>query len=293
MDGTGLLWLPGSFYRRPEWRWLRAVYLVERGGRGDRRVDDGWVAHALAVVRGRGGDRPKAAAVRAAHHIWANGAPDRRWELEARLLTEAPLEHVARRCGLPVRVVGAYAAVFFAVRPMRAAVDWVLTRAIGYRPPGVFTSPQPGGVWKYAGFFGGATVLDVVLASTTGRPLPEGLVGDTGSRRRFDEARLRLLARLWVALVCAGSGQQIARVIAAREQLRDLEAGPDPASSKAVGAFWTALPGLKKTGHLGKPRAPDECRVGPGAAGATAAPHDPGNTAEAGRSPRTREGCHG
>jgi hypothetical protein len=296
MEDAASQWLPGSFYCRPEWRWLGASYLVEQGGRGDPGIDDEWVVHSLAAIRGRGGDRTKVAAVRAAHDIWAGEPPERRWELEARLLTNAPLELVARRCGLPVAVAGAYAEVFFAVRPMRSAVDWVLTQAIGYRPPGVLTSPQPGGVWKYAGFFGGPIVLDAVIAATTGRPLPEGLVGGSGPARRFNEARLRLLTRLWVASVCAESDEEFARVVAAHERLRALEAGAKGgtglgrAPSRGMAAFCKTLPVLRRKGDQDGTQAPNGRRSRPGNGGVTESDRQPARTADERRPTRTREG---
>ena len=44
----------------------------------------------------------------------------------------SPQPRVAVRLALPTTVVEAYAEVFFAVRPMRAATDWLLTHAVGY-----------------------------------------------------------------------------------------------------------------------------------------------------------------
>src|SRR5262245_38212230 len=127
MVTDSLLWLPGSFYRRPEWRWVRAEFLHATGVRRDRRIDDGWVGSARDAIRGRGREGSKAAAVRAARAVW-EGEPAVRGELEARLLTDEPIECVAARLELPVAVIEAYAEVFFAARPMRRAADWVRTR---------------------------------------------------------------------------------------------------------------------------------------------------------------------
>src|SRR5437764_3726563 len=54
----------------------------------------------------------------AARAVW-EGDPAVRGELEARLLTDEPVEQVAGRVGLPAPAVEAYGEVFFSVRPMR------------------------------------------------------------------------------------------------------------------------------------------------------------------------------
>jgi hypothetical protein len=122
MDNDPIHWLSGSFYRRPEWRLLRAEYLLATGRRLDPRIDDKWVAPIRTVLRGRDGRESKVVAIRAAQDVWT-GSPEVRGELEALLLTTLPLDVIANRRGLPVAVVEAYEATYFAVRAMRTATD--------------------------------------------------------------------------------------------------------------------------------------------------------------------------
>ena len=204
-------WLPDSFYRRPEWRLLRAEYLIATGRSRDRRIDDDWVAHARSAIQDRGGAASKAAAVRVAREVWA-GDPAVKGELEARLLTDEPVDYIADRIGQPAAVLEAYAEVFFAVRPMRAATDWLLTRAVGYSPLRGFTDPQPAAAWKLAALAGGPALLDVVIAATTGRLLPDGLLNEADLRRAYEEARTRLLADIWVASMAAVTDEDFAGV---------------------------------------------------------------------------------
>ena len=244
-------WLPGSFYRKPEWRLLRAEYLIATGRRRDRRIDDDWVAHARAALKGRGGSGSKAAMVRAARGVW-DGDPAVKGELEARLLTDEPLDRVAARCRLPVAVVEAYAEVCFAVRPMRQATDWLLARAVGFSPLAGFTSPLPGAAWKLAALSGGPLVLDAVIAATAGRPVPEALLKEADPRRADGEARIRLLARLWVASMAATTDQEFARVVRDRRQFRDLDAhmtarvGAVAPTVTAMEAFLMRLPAANR-----------------------------------------------
>lgn len=249
------LWLPGSFRRRPEWRWLRAEFLAATRRRRDPRIDDDWVVDARTTLRNRGCGQPKVAAVEAAREIWT-GDPAVKGELEALLLTAEPFDRVAGRFGLPASVVEAYAAVFFAVRPMRRATDWLLTRAVGYSPFRGFTGPQPAAAWKLAALAGGPVLLDVVIAATTGRPLPEGFLKGTGRRRAYEDARIRLLAEMWVASMSATTDEEFARVAADRQQLRDLDArmtGRGTAAAQTVAAmeaFLTALPAKNRKPRL-------------------------------------------
>jgi hypothetical protein len=249
METDPTLWLPHSCFRVPHWRWLRAQHLARRGRRPDPGIDDRWVLHARASATG--GRKAKPAAVRAARAVWEGDPAERRWELEARLLTDEPLGRVADRCGLPPAVAEAYAEVFFSVRPHRQATDWLLLQAVGYSPVTGFNGPQPGGVWKYLAVRGGPVVLDVVIAATTGRPLPEG---GAGGPPAAETDQLRQQALLLVGLLTARSDGEVAAVVEARRRLRAVEAGRgqgyevSPALAQ-MEEFAIALPWLRKKGR--------------------------------------------
>ena len=221
METDPLQWLPDSFYRQPNWRWLRAEYLIATGRRMNARIDDEWVSTARKVLQGRRTESAsKVAAVRAAREIQF-GKPAVKEEWEARLLTEEPLECLAERFAVPTIVVEAFSELFFVVRSMRKATDWLLARAIGFSALSGFTHPMPYAAWKFAAFVGGPHLLDVVMAATTGDPL--GFA--TATWMRSDpEIRLRLRARLWVATMAAVTNEEFARVVQARRQLRALDA---------------------------------------------------------------------
>ncbi len=217
-----LTWLPGSFFRSPAWRWQRAEYLASTGRRLDRRVDDDWVDHARTVLRGVGGRGSPAAAVHVARDLWMADGPAR-WELEARLLTPEPVARVAERAGLSAAVVEAFETVFFDVRTWPRATDWRLARAVGYSAAGGFTSRLPGAAWRLAAHLGGPVVLDVVMAATTGGPLPAGLLAPLrGPSRVAASERLRRRARLWVTAMGAVSAAEVAAVVRERRRLGTL-----------------------------------------------------------------------
>src|SRR5207302_1211707 len=131
---------------------------------------------------------------------------------------------IAGRVGLPAAVVEAYEAAFFAVRGMRQATDWLLIQAVGYCPFGGFTEPLPWAGWRLAGFTGGPLLVDLVIAATAGRPLPDGFVTEAGPRGAYAAARSRLLARLWMWSMAAVTDEEFAHVVKVRQRLRDLDA---------------------------------------------------------------------
>ncbi len=214
-----LRWMPDSPYRVPEWRWLRAMHLNETGRRIDRRVDDAWVKHARDALRGRGRAGTLAATVRAAREMW-NGDPDRRGEVEARLLAGDGDAAVAARTALPEEVIAAYAEVFFCVRPTLKATDWVLSEAVGYSPFIGFFAPLPWASWRLAAVAGGPLFADVVIATFTGRPLPPEFTEFGGA----DEVRVREFARLWVASMAAVTPAAFAVVLREYRRLRQDDA---------------------------------------------------------------------
>lgn len=214
-------WLPHSPFRVPEWRWLRAMHMHETGRRIDHRIDDEWVSLARDALRVRGRTNSPAATVQAARDVWV-GEPNRRGEMEARLLAGDEDVVIAACTALPERVVAAYAAVFFDVRPAVAAgaSDWLLFEAVGYSPLIGFTRPLPWAGWKLAAVAGGSLFADLVIAATTGRPLPAALRDPGGA----EEVRVREQVRLWVASMAAVTPAAFAGVLREYRRFRMFEA---------------------------------------------------------------------
>jgi len=217
-------WYPG-FYRKPSWRWIRAGYLVESRRRRDPRIDDDWVALARLVQRPSGrwptAEKEKCSAIAAAFELWQHGPCLQRSRMEAYLLTSVPFERIATICGLDPAIVEAYHAVFFDVRSMVSATDWLLSQAIGLRRAFNPDVPELDRVWKYFAFTGGESVLEIVIAVTAGTKLPNWLT-DTFTNPAFDEARLRLKVKLSI-LAVANTPKQWMAISAIRKRLRRIE----------------------------------------------------------------------
>ena len=253
MDTNPQYWRPGSVTRQPHWRWLRANYLMQTKASIDPRIDDVWVVLALRAVQHPTIASSGTDGLHAARRLWSGHDGEVRGELEARLLTSVPLTHIAETCRLTVALVEAYAAVFFDVRPMAAAIDWIMSRVIRLRSLDPCRNVHQ--VWKYVAVFGGPIALDVVIAVCRDRPLPVGVVS-CGPRRTFEEAHLRLLIRLWVALHLADSDEVFARIVAAYDRLRHVKAAANGVASPKVdplGVMAEFLATVGTTDRVGTP----------------------------------------
>jgi hypothetical protein len=128
---------------------------------------------------------------------------------------------------------------------------------VEYSPLRGFTGPQPAAAWKLAALAGGPALLDVVIAATSGRPMPDGLLTASGQERADQEARIRLLAGIWVASMAAVTDEDFAGVVRDRRRLRDLDARSGgweatPTSTlAAVEAVLAALPATTRSARRG------------------------------------------
>lgn len=219
MTDLSLEWLPGSFYRRPEWRWLRAEYLHQTGRRLDKRLDDDHVAQARNLLAQRFRKRSKVAEIDAAYDVWA-GNEFTRGELEARLVTDEPEADIAAKLGLPLPVVEAYQSVFFDVRTKKSAIHWLHHQAIGYSPFRGFFGPMPFAAWKLAALVGGSYWLNQTIPATLAKPLPAVLPIDL-DLSSFTAMKSQRMVELWIKLVDAVTHTQLQEFILEYRQYRE------------------------------------------------------------------------
>jgi hypothetical protein len=247
MDCSSATWLPNSVFRSPAWRWARASWLREHGGRADKRIDDDWVVRArdFLAARDQGTDARRAGRkrahdqhIQAALDLWEADRPAPRWRVEAHLLTSVPLNDVARICTLPAEVVECYHQLFFDVLPRLRATDWIMLHAVGTYLLKGFAGLPVGAVWKWAAYTAGPRALAVVMALTTDAPLPDwlrdGLVGGA-----YAEARFRLLGRLTLAAMAADSAVEWDALVRVRDQLRRLDGQAQAAREESTGVLRT------------------------------------------------------
>jgi hypothetical protein len=284
METESSAWLPGGFCSA-DWRWQRARWLQETGQRPDRRLDDAWVRRARHFLDAAGGDYDDMAlgrvdlpdpAIARALQLSRADPPFDRWRLEAYLLTAEPLEAVARHCALPVEAVEAYHALLFDVRPRLTARDWIAARALRPGPGNGLGGEQPGGVWKVCAYAAGARVLEVVLAVTMNRPLPDWVHAAGGRLTPEREARLRLSCKLLVTALTTPSAEVLKALVAVAEQARTPAAdaaGPPAHADGLLPAMQDFLQGLGRRPRRARRRkrvAPPSAQANAGAAAAPA-----------------------
>lgn len=90
-----------------------------------------------------------------------------RWELDARILAHEPFGRIAEQMGLEESAVRVYERVFFHVRSKLACRDYILRVAVGWNDPWQPTRVRD--LWCFFAYFGGADVLDVLLADFKAR----------------------------------------------------------------------------------------------------------------------------
>jgi hypothetical protein len=218
MDGDIISCMPGNPYRKPMWRWDRA-----RQPGGNRlsvrfQVEDEWVERARRYLTDglptpKGGRRPRKSsdpAIQAAASVNDKGG-QRKWRLEALVLADEPGVFIAKQCRLTAEAVVAYEALFFDVRDHLAARDWIVGRVLESLAPDRLREESPASLWRCAAYFGGAPILEMVIAVTTNRPLP------AWSRERLPEGfaddleyaeYLRGSCQLWVESLLAETPSQ-------------------------------------------------------------------------------------
>jgi hypothetical protein len=232
MDHASITWLPHSPFRSPAWRWLRANWLHEHGGRGDHRVDDAWVARAVDFLAARepSATRPTGArrrqadpALQQALELAEEQPPERRWQVQSLLLTGEPMEDISRHHALSADALEAYHELHFRVRPHLAATDWVLTHAVGTFCWKGFAGLPLGALWKFTAYTAGPRALEVVIALTTDGPLPVWLRASFTHNPRYEEARFRCRGRLAVAAMTAESETEWRALLQARKKFRRLD----------------------------------------------------------------------
>ena len=191
--------LEASYFRALDWRWQEALHLVERGRRLLRGSAD---AETLAAARFARAWHGCATAVErrqcekdwstyiTAHHLYEHAGP-KGWEIEGRLLAGQEDQAIAERCGLHPQTVRRYEALFFNIRGRLHARDWISSRVIGSGLRNGFPKDDLRGLWQAYGYSGGVRVLEVVIAVSQEKPLPEWACAVTAEQPHVDEAALR------------------------------------------------------------------------------------------------------
>jgi hypothetical protein len=174
----------------PDLRWGTACRLHSPTRRRRRRPDDpSWLPTLLALAetvypsgrRCRGPRVPVPPELMRAFELY-EGSGQVRWELEARLLAGQTDEEIAATTAMPAIVVGEYERTFFNVRQRLAGSDFILSSVIGYTPFRGFDEGDLRGLWAYYGYTAGPKMLELVMAVSLRRSLPQWALREAPSK---------------------------------------------------------------------------------------------------------------
>ena len=133
--------------------------------------DDAAVLEYLAYLRqmmtaspqnGQGSSHLGSSAIGEAQALAHEDGP-RRWEVEARLLAGQTDEEIAGHCNLPSQAVAQYEAIFFHVREIRRAIDYLLVHVIGDGPHRGFRDHEVRSFWAWTALAGGPVAVDLLI----------------------------------------------------------------------------------------------------------------------------------
>ena len=250
MDGKHrrqLDWMPGSFWKKPDWRLRRAQYLLETAGRFDQRIDDVLIKRArIEIAKGLAHDRKAPARLSAIQSVHALSRLDHstmRWRLEAYLSTELAFDEIGAILGLSPAFVDLYHALAYDVRSRPKATDWIARFAMSRA-----ASPDFEYALKVCSRSGGPKILQVTIAIATGAPFPDW-VRDSFTNPAFDDAVLRMRGKLTIGGMLARTREQWRALVVLRRRLR--RAVPSTKGDKSEARLQVMLSLLTKVAPSG------------------------------------------
>jgi hypothetical protein len=241
---------PDSPFCRPDWRWLRAEYLVDSGRRVSRR-DDQQVREAAQYLRHQRRCQGETAhqrlarrypALYLAHALYAGEPSLQKWELEARLLTPEHFEVVGRKCGSSAEVVGTYHAVFFEVRPCLRAREYIANRVLGRKAHVGLEERDVGLILKFYALSGGPLAVDALVDYYKNPPVvpprPELL-----APQELEALRLKLLIRgsILARTLPVGGARALKKLAVLQQAMEVLRGGGGESGAALAGPLRAAL----------------------------------------------------
>jgi hypothetical protein len=175
--------------RRPQWRSERVLLLVDRRLRPSPRRDDHYVRayhRFLLSYLAAGDEKTRSLVTLGSAHLyeahWLHHDPDlvTRDVLQARLLTGASYEEIAKRMDTEAPVIEYFERLFFNVQDRLEASTWIAKAALG--PPwrfaatggGPFCGDMNGNLLRIVAYYGGLVALDAALNLDISSSTPGG-----------------------------------------------------------------------------------------------------------------------
>jgi hypothetical protein len=172
-----------SFNRPPDWRWKRAGEILNESNdvRRDYGQDDIATVAAFrssmmtaTTRRHQLGIKNHYPDLYDAYTLYSNDDDrDMRYELEARLLANEPIEVIAGKLALPCGAVVAFEKYFFNVADRLNSAGYITHYVFGRSVQAGLAERQYDLLWKMFGYHCGGDVLDVMVTKFNGPPRPE------------------------------------------------------------------------------------------------------------------------
>jgi hypothetical protein len=165
-------------YRPADWRWQRAIGVIEETQPRPGRKQDGHQGHAwikkairFKLAYDEAGEDPLAQrrlldrmpAVYWAHYAYQNEHQQMRWDIESQILARCTDHEIAFSCGVAPEVVDAYENLFFNVRDKLHHKRYITHCVLGHSIQRGLSEREYDLLWKLYGYFYGPHVLEVLV----------------------------------------------------------------------------------------------------------------------------------
>lgn len=168
-------------WRKPNWRWGRALGIVEGMQPGTTRRRDGelgyyWIKKAVKYLTAANAAQDEftkmSLALDEPAMFWSRWAFEQekhpaKWIMEARIMARASSQNIAYHANCGQEIVDTYEALFFDVRDKLDRRDYVNSAIFGDDVQTGIQERKYGILWKILGYAGGPHVLDAAMSKLT------------------------------------------------------------------------------------------------------------------------------
>jgi hypothetical protein len=215
-----------DFMPPADWRWQWACQV--HGDPGSRSLNDSaWLPMLLALAERVSPSEhtpsglPVPASLLEAFELYQSQG-QLVWELEARILAGQSDEDIEAAMAVPAMVVAAYEHAFFDVRRRLEAEDDIFAAVIGRSNFGEHDESDLKGLWAHFGYSAGPRILELVMAVSLGRPLPDWALREAPSAADAELLELRISAML-IAEMGPLTPAKLKKLKVLRAQIDELE----------------------------------------------------------------------
>jgi hypothetical protein len=225
------------FMGRPDWRWQWACAIQDRS-QSRRSSDPAWLPLLLALAERAHpsgntlSELPVPAILLQALELYQSQG-QLVWELEARILAGQTDQEIEEATAVPAAVIAAYEHAFFNVRNRLEAEDYISIVVIERSNFCELDESDLKGLWAHYGYSAGPRMLELVMAVSLGRPLPEWALREAPSAADAEVLELRIRAML-IAETGPLTAAKLRKLNVLRAQIDELQQKSAPKGMKEL-----------------------------------------------------------